>query len=156
MMDLEQVLTPTRCLSAAPAGSKKRVLEQVAHLLARDLKDLPAQSLFEALLAREKLGSTGFGGGIALPHCRLPGCSAPIAALLQLAQGVDFDALDGAPVDLLFVLIVPPDANEVHLNLLRQIAGRLSQGELCERLRQAKSGAELYRLITEVGVDECV
>jgi len=153
--NLSQVLPPARCTPAAPGGSKKRVLEQAAQLLARDLQDLPAQSVFEALLAREKLGSTGFGGGIALPHCRLPGCTAPIAALLHLTQAVDFDAIDGAPVDLLFVLLVPPDASDVHLELLRQIAAKLSQSELCERLRRAKTGLELHQIICERGSDEC-
>jgi len=155
MSNLTEVLTPARCIYAAPGGSKKRVLEQAAHLLARDLSDLPAQSIFEALLAREKLGSTGFGSGIALPHCRLPGCSAPIAALLQLAGAVDFDAIDGAPVDLLFVLLVPPDASDVHLELLRQIAAKLSQSELCERLRRAKTGAELHQMVCQTEAGGC-
>jgi len=155
MSSLSQVLSPARSLCQAPGSSKKRVLEQAAHLLARDLHDLPAQSIFEALLAREKLGSTGFGGGIALPHCRLPGCTAPIAALLHLTQAVDFDAIDGAPVDLLFVLLVPPDANEAHLELLRQIAAKLSQSELCERLRRAKTGAELHQMVCQKEAGEC-
>jgi len=155
MSNLAEVLTPARCLSAVPGISKKRVLEQVAHLLARDLPDLPAQSIFEALLAREKLGSTGFGGGIALPHCRLPACTAPLAALLQLSQAVDFDAIDGAAVDLLFVLLVPSEAHKVHLELLQQIAERLSQAQICQRLRAAKTGAELYCIISQTGTDAC-
>jgi len=153
MSHLAEVLTQARCVSGVPGISKKRVLEQAAHLLARDLQDLPAQSVFEALLAREKLGSTGFGGGIALPHCRLPGCTAPIAALLHLTQAVDFDAIDGAPVDVLFVLLVPPDASDVHLALLRQIAAKLSQSELCERLRRAKTGVELHQIVCQTDAD---
>ena len=82
MIRLETILTPARSLVNVPGGSKKRVLEQIANLVARDLTDLDAQDIFENLIAREKLGSTGFGNGIAIPHCRLPGCQAPISAVL--------------------------------------------------------------------------
>ena len=75
MIRLETILTPGRSLVNVPGGSKKRVLEQIANVVARDLPDLDAQDIFESLIAREKLGSTGFGNGIAIPHCRLAGCS---------------------------------------------------------------------------------
>jgi len=155
MVKLAQVLKPARCLAGVEGISKKRVLEQCAQLLARDLPEIPRQSIFESLLAREKLGSTGFGGGIALPHCRLAGCTEPLGALLQLSKGVDFDALDGAPVDVLFVLLVPPAATDEHLELLRQIAALLSQSEFCAKLRRLTSGAELYRLVCEQGEQPC-
>ena len=95
MIRLETILTPARSLVNVPGGSKKRVLEQIANLVARELPDLDGQDIFESLIAREKLGSTGFGNGIAIPHCRLAGCSAPISALLRLDAAVDFDAIDG-------------------------------------------------------------
>jgi UPF0042 nucleotide-binding protein len=95
------------------------------------------QDVFEALIAREKLGSTGFGNGIAIPHCRLKGCEAPISALLHLEAPIDFDAIDGAPVDLLFVLLVPEAATDAHLELLRQIASMLDRKEVREKLRSA-------------------
>src|SRR3989338_10526532 len=98
MIRLENILTAGRALVNVPGGSKKRVLEQIAQLVARELHDLDVQDIFESLIAREKLGSTGFGNGIAIPHCRLPGCTAPISALLRLDAAVDFDAIDGAPV----------------------------------------------------------
>ena len=79
MIRLETILTPGRSLVNVPGGSKKRVLEQIANLVARELPDLDGQDIFESLVAREKLGSTGFGNGIAIPHCRLPGCPAPIS-----------------------------------------------------------------------------
>ncbi|HEY1026114.1 MAG TPA: PTS IIA-like nitrogen regulatory protein PtsN [Pseudomonas sp.] len=150
MIRLENILTPGRSLVNVPGGSKKRVLEQIANLIARDLPDLDAQDIFESLIAREKLGSTGFGNGIAIPHCRIEGCSAPISAVLHLDTAVDFDAIDGAPVDLLFVLLVPQAATDAHLELLRQIASMLEHQEACERLRQAASGEELYRVIVEI------
>ena len=133
-----------------PGGSKKRVLEQIANLVARELPDLDGQDIFESLIAREKLGSTGFGNGIAIPHCRLPGCNAPISALLRLDAAVDFDAIDGAPVDLLFVLLVPEAATDEHLELLRQIASMLDRSDVRERLRQAQSSDALYQVVVDV------
>ena len=122
----------------------------LANLVARDLPDLDAQDIFESLIAREKLGSTGFGNGIAIPHCRLAGCSAPISAVLRLDTAVDFDAIDGAPVDLLFVLLVPEAATDEHLELLRQIASMLDRAEVRERLRRAQSSEELYQVVVDV------
>ncbi len=150
MIRLETILTPARSLVNVPGGSKKRVLEQIATLVARDLTDLDAQDIFENLIAREKLGSTGFGNGIAIPHCRLPGCQAPISAVLHLDAAVDFDAIDGAPVDLLFVLLVPEAATDEHLELLRQIASMLDRAEVRERLRQAQSNEGLYQVVVDV------
>mgnify|MGYP002142815101 FL=1 len=150
MIRLETILTPARSLVNVQGGSKKRVLEQIANLVARDLTDLDAQDIFENLIAREKLGSTGFGNGIAIPHCRLPGCQAPISAVLHLDTAVDFDAIDGAPVDLLFVLLVPEAATDEHLELLRQIASMLDRAEVRERLRQAQSNEGLYQVVVDV------
>ena len=149
MIRLEHILTPGRSQVNVPGGSKKRALEQIANLVARDLPGLDAHVIFENLVAREKLGSTGFGNGIAIPHCRLAGCSVPVCALLRLDAPVDFDALDGAPVDLLFVLLVPAAATEEHLELLRQIAGLLDRADVRERLRQAKDGFDLYQVVLD-------
>ncbi|MCY1204547.1 Nitrogen regulatory protein [compost metagenome] len=150
MIRLEQILTPGRSLVNVPGGSKKRVLEQIAKLVARDLPDLDNQDIFESLVAREKLGSTGFGNGIAIPHCRLTGCTSPISAVLRLDAPVDFDAIDGAPVDLLFVLLVPEAATDEHLELLRQIASMLDRGDVRERLRQASDSTSLYQVVVDV------
>ncbi|GGH93106.1 PTS IIA-like nitrogen regulatory protein PtsN [Pseudomonas fluvialis] len=150
MIRLENILTPGRSLVNVPGGSKKRVLEQIAQLIARDLPDLDAQQIFESLIAREKLGSTGFGNGIAIPHCRLPGCSQPLSAVLRLDAPVDFDAIDGAPVDLLFVLLVPEAATDEHLELLRQIASMLDRADVRERLRQADSNEALLQVVLAV------
>ena len=105
MIRLETILTPGRSLVNVPGGSKKRALEKVATVIAEQVPELEMQDVFEKLVAREKLGSTGFGNGIAIPHCRLEGCSAPVSALLHLEAPIDYDAIDGAPVDLLFVLL---------------------------------------------------
>lgn len=150
MIQLQTILTPGRSLVNVPGGSKKRVLEQIATLAARDLTGLDAGDIFESLVAREKLGSTGFGNGIAIPHCRLSGCSSPLSAVLHLETPVDFDAIDGAPVDLLFVLLVPDAATEEHLELLRQIASMLDKADVRDRLRHAPDSQSLYQIVLDV------
>ena len=149
MIRLESILTPGRSLVNVPGGSKKRVLEQIANLIGREVPDLDSQTVFESLVAREKLGSTGFGNGIAIPHCRLKGCESPISALLHLDAPVDFDAIDGAPVDLLFVLLVPEAATDAHLELLRQIASMLDRKEVRDRLRSADTNQALYQVVLD-------
>ena len=150
MIRIENILTPGRSLVNVPGGSKKRVLEQIAKVIGQDLPDLDPQTIFESLIAREKLGSTGFGNGIAIPHCRMPGCVSPLSAVLRLDAPVDFDAIDGAPVDLLFVLLVPAAATDEHLELLRQIASRLDREEVRERLRRATTGQDLYQTVVDI------
>lgn len=150
MIRIENILTPGRSLVNVPGGSKKRVLEQIAKVLGQDLPDLDSQTIFESFIAREKLGSTGFGNGIAIPHCRMPGCASPLSAVLRLDMPVDFDAIDGAPVDLLFVLLVPEAATDEHLELLRQIASMLDREEVRERLRQASTGQDLYQAVVDI------
>ncbi|BAP43512.1 PTS IIA-like nitrogen regulatory protein PtsN [Pseudomonas sp. StFLB209] len=149
MIRLEDILTPGRSQVNVPGGSKKRVLEQIANLIGREVPTLDTQTVFESLVAREKLGSTGFGNGIAIPHCRLAACSAPVSAVLHLEAPVDFDAIDGAPVDLLFVLLVPEAATDEHLELLRQIASMLDRAEVRERLRAAHSGEALHHAVLD-------
>lgn len=150
MIRLENILTPGRSLVDVPGGSKKRVLEQIAKVIGQDLPELDPQSIFESFVAREKLGSTGFGNGIAIPHCRMPGCEAPLSAVLRLDAPVDFDAIDGAPVDLLFVLLVPEAATDEHLELLRQIASMLDQEAVRERLRSVTTSQELYQAVVDI------
>ncbi|MBK4989881.1 MULTISPECIES: PTS IIA-like nitrogen regulatory protein PtsN [Pseudomonas] len=150
MIRLETILTPGRSLANAPGGSKKRALEKVAELIAKEVPELDGQTVFEKLIAREKLGSTGFGNGIAIPHCRLEGCTTPVSALLHLEAPIDYDAIDGAPVDLLFVLLVPAAATDAHLELLRQIASMLDRKEVRERLRAAPSSEALFQVVLDV------
>ncbi|AZF03756.1 PTS IIA-like nitrogen regulatory protein PtsN [Pseudomonas sp. R5-89-07] len=149
MIRLETILTPGRSLVNVPGGSKKKALEQIANLISSQVPELEMQDVFEALIAREKLGSTGFGNGIAIPHCRLKGCETPVSALLHLDHPIDFDAIDGAPVDLLFVLLVPQAATDAHLELLRQIASMLDRKEVREKLRSASSNEALYQVVLD-------
>ncbi|HOP16872.1 MAG: PTS sugar transporter subunit IIA [Gammaproteobacteria bacterium] len=122
---------------ADPASSKKRVLEQAARLLAADSEEPAVEQIFERLLERERLGSTGLAGGVALPHARMPGIQDSRGAFLRLAEAIEFDALDGKPVDLVFALLVPEDANEEHLQLLSKLAATFNQEDLRSRLREA-------------------
>jgi len=125
--------------------SKKRLLERSAHLLAGNDDEL-AERVFERLLERERLGSTGLAGGVALPHARVPGVEQTSGAFVRLAQPIDFDALDGQPVDLVFALLVPEEATDEHLKLLAQLAGMFKEAEFCERLRNADA-EQAYALL---------
>jgi len=132
-------LEPGNISIADPASSKKRVLEQAARLLAGNRDEPGAEQIFERLLERERLGSTGLAGGVALPHARMPGMDQSCGAFLRLAEPVDFDALDGQPVDLVFALLVPEDANEEHLKLLAELASMFNEEDLRNRLRTAET-----------------
>jgi len=149
MIRLETILTLGRSVVNAPGGSKKKALEHIAELISKQVPELKRQDVYEALIAREKLGSTGFGNGIAIPHCRLKGCETPVSALLHLDAPIDFDAIDGAPVDLLFVLLVPQAATDAHLELLRQIASMLDRKEVRDKLRSASSNEALYQVVLD-------
>lgn len=128
---------------ADPAASKKRILEQAAQLLAGNHEEPTSEQIFERLLERERLGSTGLAGGVALPHARMPGIHDSRGAFLRLAQPVEFDALDGNPVDLVFALLVPEEATEEHLQLLAKLAAMFNNEELRDRLREADADEAL-------------
>ncbi|ONM42672.1 PTS IIA-like nitrogen-regulatory protein PtsN [Halopseudomonas pachastrellae] len=149
-MQIDHILTPERTFSGVQGGSKKRVLELIGKLVARHT-NLDPDAIYENLIAREKLGSTGFGNGIAIPHCRLEDCHQAIGALLQLDGKIDFDALDGQPVDLIFVLLVPQEATEQHLQILKMLAGKLDRADLRDALRAAPDADALYRVMVNDG-----
>ncbi|MEJ2394321.1 MAG: PTS IIA-like nitrogen regulatory protein PtsN [Candidatus Thiodiazotropha sp.] len=130
------------------AASKKRVLEQLGQRLAESVPELTQDLVFDALLERERLGSTGLGKGIALPHARMTQVDQAIGACITLNQGVDFDAIDGEPVDLAFAMLVPQEATDEHLQLLSTLAQMFSDGAFCTALRQAQSDQELFFLIS--------
>lgn len=134
----EDFLTPDRIRLDSEAGSKKRVLEEVAGLLASAVPGLTREQVFDKLLERERLGSTGLGQGIALPHARMKGVTKSCGALLRLQRGVEFDAIDAKPVDLVFGLLVPEQATDEHLQLLARLASRFSNPEHCNPIRDAQ------------------
>jgi nitrogen PTS system EIIA component len=131
------------------AASKKRVLEQLGQRLAESVPDLTQDLVFDALLERERLGSTGLGKGIALPHARMAQVDHAIGSLIKLNEGVDFDAIDGEPVDLAFAMLVPEEATDEHLQLLSTLAQIFSDSAFCTQLRQAESDNDLFRLIRQ-------
>lgn len=147
-MQISQILSPQLTYAGVEGSSKKRVLELIGKLIAQHT-DLDADAIYENLIAREKLGSTGFGNGIAIPHCRLEQCTEAVGALLQLDNKIDFDSLDGEHVDLIFVLLVPHEATEQHLQILKTLAEKLDQEELREALRQAPDAQALYRIMVD-------
>jgi PTS system nitrogen regulatory IIA component len=131
------------------AASKKRVLEQLGQRLAEAVPDLNQDMVFDALLERERLGSTGLGKGIALPHARMPHITEAVAAFIQLPEGIDFDAIDNQPVDLAFAMLVPEEATDEHLQLLAKLAQMFDDQEFCTALREAESAQDLYQLIQQ-------
>jgi len=144
-MKLQAILTPERTLCRAPATSKTQVLENIARFVGENLPAVDGDTLLNNLLARERLGSTGLGNGIAIPHCRLKHLDAVVGALVTLEQPVDFNAIDDKPVDILFVLLAPEQATQQHLSALAALAELLNQSAFCEQLRAAQTAADLYR-----------
>lgn len=145
---LQSILTPELTQCGLPGSSKKKVLQEIARLVSLHVPSLKEDLIFDNLIAREKLGSTGIGQGIAIPHSRLEHCQQVIGGLFTLKDAIGFDAIDNEPVDLLFVLIVPQEATSEHLELLSQIAEKFNDTELCARLREAQSDSELFEIIT--------
>lgn len=148
MPNLSDILTPGRTLCKAQGVSKKRLFETVAKLISDDQETLPYTEVFTQLIAREKLGSTGLGNGIAIPHSRVDNCQAPLGSLITLDEPIDFDAPDNAPVDVLFVLLVPGEAQQQHLDILAEIARLFSQSAFCTALREAGDATSLHRVAT--------
>jgi PTS system nitrogen regulatory IIA component len=146
MQPLAQLLTPGRTVCHAPGVSKKRLFETIARIISEDQLSLPYDEVFTQLFAREKLGSTGLGQGIAIPHCRIDNCTRPVGTLLTLDEPIDFDAPDERPVDLLFVLLVPGEAQQQHLDILANIARLFSQDDFCHELRAARTNQALYEI----------
>ncbi len=143
----EGFLNPQRILCCSAALSKKRTLQEMGRLLALSSAELTENGVFDKLLEREKLGSTGMGQGIALPHARIQGLKQACGACILLEQAVDYDAIDDTPVDLVFGLLVPESATEEHLKLLSGLAALFRDPDFCERLRQADSARDLFDLL---------
>ncbi|USH02784.1 PTS IIA-like nitrogen regulatory protein PtsN [Grimontia kaedaensis] len=146
-MELKDVLKLDCTKSAVLCSSKKRALEVISELAASQLDQNP-QKLFECMLGREKMGSTGIGNGIAIPHGRIFNSDHAVGVLVQCAEPIEFDAIDNQPVDLLFALLVPDDQCKEHLKTLSLIAQKLGDKKVCRQLRNASSDQELYDIIT--------
>ena len=146
MNRLASILPVAQVLVHVDATSKKRAFEE-AGLLFENLHGLSRSLITDSLFSRERLGSTGLGHGVAIPHGRIKGLKAPMAAVLQLAQPIGFDAPDEHPVGLLIFLLVPEAATQKHLETLSEIAEMLSDARLREELLASVDATELHRLI---------
>lgn len=145
MNQIASLLPLDNVVANLDASSKKRIFEQVG-ILFENHQGLARSVVYDALFAREKLGSTGLGQGIAIPHGRIKGLKTPVGAFVRLVTGVPFDAPDSQPVGLIFVLLVPEAANEHHLQLLSELAQMFSDREFREQLAAAPDAAALHGL----------
>ena len=143
-MKLDSILTPERCHSRLDGVSKQRILTAISRLMEQAVPALEADQVYHGLMARERLGSTGLGNGIAVPHCRLETCTGIVGSLITLASPIDFDAIDGKPVDLLFVLIVPVEHTDEHVKTLARLAEMFSDNGFCRDLRATENGESLF------------
>lgn len=148
-MQLSEIINVNRIKNDVNVLSKKRALEELSNLITQDQTQLSASNIFDSLISRERLGSTGVGYGIAIPHGRIKDCENLTGAFIQLEQGVDFDAMDNQPVDILFALIVPEESTDEHLQVLALLASMFNDEDFRQKLRKSQSEEETYTLLTE-------
>ena len=146
-MKLSTILSPGMIAGGLKANSKKQVLQEVATLAARHL-DLGEREVFDALLQRERLGSTGIGNGLAIPHSRFPAIKSLVGAFARLEKPIDFESVDGIPVDLVFVLLAPEGAGADHLQGLARVARLLRTPSIVQDLRATRDPAAIYAILT--------
>ncbi len=147
-MKLAEILSGSRVAIGVAVTSKKRALEEIAKLLAQGAPSVSHVDILNSLSSREKLGSTGLGHGVAIPHGRLPGISASVGAFVRLKHPVDYETHDGQPVDLVFGLLVPQNATGEHLQHLAAIAEKFSDDAFCAEVRESKDEAALHASLT--------
>ena len=145
---ISKLLPDSNVIVDLDVSSKKRVFEQVG-LVFENNKNIARSEVFDSLFAREKLGSTGLGQGIAIPHGRIKGLKEAVGALVRTRQPIPFDAPDGQNVSLIFVLLVPDRATDMHLQILSELAQMFSEKPFREQLLAAPNAADLHRLITQ-------
>ena len=146
-MKISTLLDKESVLSQVPCSSKKGVLEKISQIAAEKL-GLDNQGLFEDLIAREKIGSTGVGSGIAIPHVKISSELPATAVFLQCEQGIDYDSYDGNKVDILFAIFVPEDLCKEYLSALSEMSKKLLDKQLLRQLRGAQTSEQLFELLT--------
>ena len=146
-MALTTLLTPDAVFSGIRVNSKKQLLQELSAGIA-SVTHLPERLAFDTLLQRERLGSTGIGQGIAIPHGRMTGVTRLVGFFMKLARPVDFESMDGEPVDLVFALLAPEDAGADHLQALARVARVFRGGQIAKTLRQTDDPAALYAILT--------
>ncbi len=148
-MQIKDFISEEGMVFSPSVTSKKTALEVLSDTLAYRDTNLSKSKVFDALLAREKLGSTGLGEGIAIPHCRVPGIENINVTTLKLEEGVEYEASDDKPVFFLFCLVVPEDSNDDHLELLASLAELLDNEQLRNSIRKSSNARELYQILTQ-------
>jgi nitrogen PTS system EIIA component len=146
-MPLNEILTPDAVIASLRVNSTKQALQELSERAAL-VSGLPAREIFDSLLQRERLGSTGLGDGIAIPHGKLAKCGRIFGIFARFERAIDFDALDGQPVDLMFLLIAPENAGADHLKALALIARALRIPGLAAKLRATRDPSALFSLLT--------
>jgi PTS system nitrogen regulatory IIA component len=147
-MNISDLLSPDAVLSALKAQNKKQLLQELAargHLQTR----LPEKRIFETLIERERLGTTGVGQGIAIPHGRMAGTDKITGVFAKLETPIDYEAVDSQPVDLVFMLLAPENAGADHLKALARVSRLLRNGPTCEKLRAASTPEAIYAILTD-------
>lgn len=152
-MEIADLLSTEQIACDVEVHSKKRVLEVISSLLAASRRGISPERIFDSLIGRERLGSTGLGHGVAIPHGRTTESDKAVGAFLRLQEPVDYDAIDNRPVDLVFALLVPMESTEDHLEILSKLARMFSNDRLCERLRAARDPQEMLLLLAKNASD---
>ena len=147
-MEIADLLAPEAVLASLKISGKKALLQEMAERAAK-LTGLPERRIFETLIERERLGSTGMGQGIAIPHGRIPGLSKIVGLFARLDTPIGYEAVDDQPVDLVFMLLAPEGAGADHLKALARVSRLLRNKQTCEKLRAASKPEVLYALLTE-------
>jgi len=145
---ISQLLPPSNVIVDLDVASKKRVFEQ-AGLLFENTVQIARNQVFDSLFAREKLGSTGLGQGVAIPHGRIKGLREAVAALVRMKEAIPFDAPDGQPVNIACILLVPEKATDQHLQILSELAQMFSDKKFRDSILNSKNAEEIHQLITE-------
>ena len=147
-MKLADYIKPENVILNLDVSSKAQALQAMS-ASASKLAAIPADTILSALLKREKLGSTGVGQGVALPHTRIAGTSRPVALVARLTQPIDFESIDGKPVDIVFLLLTPDEEPNKHLNVLACFSRKLRSPGVLDQMRAAKDATSLYSCFTE-------
>ena len=147
-MNISDLLAPEAVLASLKAQTKKQLLQELA-ARAHARIHLPEKQIFETLNERERLGTTGVGSGIAIPHGRMAGVTSITGVFARLEIAIDYEAVDGQPVDLVFMLLAPDNAGADHLKALARVSRLLRNQQTCEKLRAARSAEALYAILTD-------
>ncbi|MES2256225.1 MAG: PTS IIA-like nitrogen regulatory protein PtsN [Pseudomonadota bacterium] len=147
-MNISDLLAPEAVLASLKAQTKKQLLQELA-VRAHARTQLPEKQIFETLNERERLGTTGVGAGIAIPHGRMAGVASITGVFARLESAIDYEAVDGQPVDLIFMLLAPENAGADHLKALARVSRLLRNQQICEKLRSAQSAEALYAILID-------